>query len=59
MRCAKDGNRQVITGLTIGLGAVDDAGQDAAGPDLATLIAAAGKTSFGCAAGIVDEPGLQ
>ena len=52
MRCRKDGDRQIITGLTIGLGKVD-------GDDLTVLIAAAGKTKFGCAEGIVDEAGLQ
>ena len=54
MRCSKDGNRRVITGLTIGLG---DAGEDADG--LAALIAAAGETKFGCVEGVVDEAGLQ
>jgi ribonuclease T2 len=52
MRCRKDGGRQVITGITIGLGKVD-------GDDLALLIAAAGKTKFGCAEGVVDEAGAQ
>ena len=54
MRCRKDGDRNVITGLTIGLGKVEE--EDA---DLAMLIAAAGKTRFGCPEGIVDEAGLQ
>jgi ribonuclease T2 len=54
MRCRKDGDRQVITGLTIGLGTVE--GDEA---DLAGLIAAAGRTRFGCAEGVVDEAGLQ
>jgi ribonuclease T2 len=52
MRCRKDGDRQVITGVTIGLGKLDDG-------DLSELIAAAGRTKFGCAAGVVDEAGLQ
>lgn len=52
MRCRKDGGRQVITGITIGLGKID-------GGDLTTLIAAAGKTKFGCAGGVVDEAGAQ
>jgi ribonuclease T2 len=52
MRCRNDGARQVITGITIGLGSLE-------GDDLETLIASAGKTKFGCAAGIVDEAGLQ
>jgi ribonuclease T2 len=54
MRCSKDGNRRVITGLTIGLGEVEGAEDD-----LATLIAAAKETKFGCAEGVVDEAGLQ
>lgn len=54
MRCAKDGDRQVITGLTIGLGATEGAADD-----LGALITAAGTTKFGCASGIVDEAGLQ
>lgn len=53
MRCRKDGERRIITGLTIGLGETEDDG------DLATLIAAAGKTKFGCAEGVVDEVGQQ
>jgi ribonuclease T2 len=54
MRCSKDGDRRVITGLTIGLG---DATGDA--EDLSTLVLAAGETKFGCAEGVVDEAGLQ
>ena len=54
MRCRKDGDRRIITGLTIGLGDTAE-GED----DLASLIAAAGKTKFGCAEGVVDEAGLQ
>ncbi|MDB5554973.1 MAG: ribonuclease, family [Rhizobium sp.] len=54
MRCRKDGDRRIITGLTIGLGDMGD-GED----DLASLITAAGKTKFGCAEGVVDEAGLQ
>lgn len=53
MRCSKDGERRVITGLTIGLG---DAGE---GEDLSRLILAAGETKFGCAEGVVDQAGLQ
>lgn len=56
MRCSKDGERRVITGLTIGLGELDDDGD--AG-DLAALIASAGETRFGCKEGVVDEAGLQ
>ena len=52
MRCRKQGGEMVITGLTIGLGAPDP--DDAsASSDLGTLIAAAGKTKFGCAEGQV------
>jgi ribonuclease T2 len=54
MRCSKDRDRHVITGLTIGLGEVE--GEE---DDLATLIAAAKETKFGCAEGVVDEAGLQ
>lgn len=54
MRCSKDGERRVITGLTIGLGEVEGENED-----LATLIAAAGETKFGCKEGVVDEAGLQ
>ena len=53
MRCAKDGGRQVITGLAVGLGAVD--GEE----DLGAMIAAASPTRFGCPKGVVDEAGLQ
>lgn len=55
MRCSKDGERRVITGLTIGLGDMKDDGDD----DLAAMIAAAGETKFGCKEGVVDEAGLQ
>ena len=54
MRCRKDGDRRIITGLTIGLGSVEESEAD-----LGTLIAAAGKTKFGCVEGVVDEAGLQ
>ena len=54
MRCSKDGERRVITGLTIGLGEAE--GDD---DDLAARIAAAGETKFGCKEGVVDEAGLQ
>jgi ribonuclease T2 len=56
MRCSKDGERRVITGLTIGLGDLQDA-ED--GADLSAMIAAAGETKFGCVEGVVDEAGLQ
>jgi ribonuclease T2 len=52
LRCRKDGSRQVITGITIGLGADG-------GDDLAARIASAGKTAVGCAEGVVDQAGLQ
>lgn len=52
MRCRKDGERQVITGISIGLGGTDDEA-------LTARIAAAGPTDFGCAAGVVDLVGLQ
>lgn len=54
MRCSKDGDRRVVTGLTIGLG-------DAAGgtDDLSAMVLAAGETKFGCVEGVVDEAGLQ
>ena len=54
MRCSKDGDRRVVTGLTIGLG---DAGGDM--DDLSAMVLAAGETKFGCAEGVVDEAGLQ
>ena len=54
MRCSKDGDRHVITGLTVGLGEVEGGGDD-----LAAMIAAAGETRFGCQEGVVDEAGLQ
>lgn len=53
MRCAKDGSRQVITGLTVGLGAVEEA------DDIGPMIAAAAPTRFGCTKGVVDAAGLQ
>lgn len=54
MRCSRDGERRVITGLTIGLGKVEGEGAD-----LASLIAAARETKFGCSEGVVDEAGFQ
>lgn len=52
--CARDGGRQIITEITIGL-----AGKIGAEPDLASLLAAAPKTDPGCPGGIVDAVGLQ
>jgi ribonuclease T2 len=54
MRCSKDGDRRVITGLTIGLGEVEGSEDD-----LSAMIAAAKETKFGCVEGVVDEAGLQ
>ncbi len=54
MKCRKDGDRTLITELTIGLGA--GYGQD---KSLADLIQSAGGTSFGCAGGIVDPAGFD
>lgn len=52
--CKPDGNRRLITELTIGL-----SGEIDAEPDLAALIAAAPETDPGCPGGIVDPVGLQ
>jgi ribonuclease T2 len=52
MRCRKDGSREIITGITIGLGSTE-------GDDLKALIAKAGTTRFGCVEGIVDAAGAQ
>jgi len=54
MRCQKDGERSVITGLTIGL-----SGQLARDGDLAALIQAAGTTDFKCGKGVIDAAGIQ
>jgi len=54
MNCEPDGNRQIITELTIGLtGTIN-------GPDdLPRLLAAASPSPGGCAGGIVDQVGLR
>jgi len=52
MRCRKDGDREIITGITIGLGSTE-------GDDLKALIATAGTTKFGCLEGVVDAAGQQ
>lgn len=52
MRCRKDGDRKIITGITIGLGSTE-------GDDLKALIATAGTTKFGCEEGVVDAAGAQ
>lgn len=51
--CERDGNRRLITEITIGL--YGDIGRD----DLASLILAARTTDGGCDSGIVDSAGLQ
>ncbi|MBB4956014.1 ribonuclease T2 [Agrobacterium vitis] len=53
MRCEQDGDRRIVTELTIGLGDADDK------TSLAKRIQAAGGTRFDCDAGIVDPVGLQ
>lgn len=51
MRCRKIGDRMLVTGLTLGLGATpDQAG-------LKEAMAGAPVTRFGCESGIVDQPG--
>lgn len=52
--CARDGGRQIITEITVGL-----AGRIGAEPDLPALLAAAPATDPGCPGGIVDAVGLQ
>ena len=52
--CNRDGNRQLIGELTIGL-----TGMIATEADFATLIQAASSTSGGCNVGMVDPVGLQ
>ena len=54
MRCSKDGDRRVVTGLTIGLGEAEGDPDD-----LSAMVLAAGETNFGCAEGVVDEAGPQ
>jgi ribonuclease T2 len=52
--CDDDGDRTIVTELTLGLwGTIGTA------PDLATLLAAANPTSGGCSAGVIDAVGLQ
>ena len=58
IQCKRDGDRRIITELTIGLsGDVTAANGDAG--SLARAMARAGRTSFGCPSGIVDPVGLQ
>ncbi|MCB1461459.1 MAG: ribonuclease [Nitratireductor sp.] len=52
--CVQDGNRRLISELTLGL-----TGEIGRAPDLAALIAAARPTDPGCPGGIVDPAGLQ
>ena len=52
--CVKDGDRRLISEITIGL-----VGEITRAPDLKELIAAAKPTSPGCTDGIVDAAGLQ
>lgn len=53
MRCEQDGDRRIVTELTIGLGDGDEK------TSLADRIQAAGGTKFDCNQGIVDPVGLQ
>jgi ribonuclease T2 len=61
MRCVKDGDRRMISGLTIGLGNLSQlqAGSDAGPAPLGALMLAGGTTKFGCPEGVVDAAGLQ
>ncbi|WAP68574.1 ribonuclease T2 family protein [Jiella pelagia] len=52
--CSRDGKRQLIGELTIGL-----VGEITADPDVSALIAAAKPTDGGCNEGIVDPVGFQ
>lgn len=52
--CKPDGNRQLITEITIGL-----KGDITAGTSLADLIAAASPTDAGCPSGVIDPVGPQ
>lgn len=54
LACERDGNRRIITELTIGL-----YGDVMGTAPLADLIAAARPTSGGCESGIVDRVGIQ
>jgi len=54
MECAPDGNRTIITELTIGL-----TGEISGPDDFARLIAAASPVDGGCASGMVDPVGLR
>ncbi len=52
--CDGDGDRTLVTELTLGLWGTIDATSD-----LAVLLAAANPTSGGCSAALIDEVGLQ
>ena len=54
MDCALDGNRTIITELTIGL-----TGEVTGPDDFGALIAAASPTEGGCRSGMVDPVGLR
>jgi ribonuclease T2 len=52
--CKPDGNRQLITEITLGL-----KGDISAGTPITDLIAASSPTDAGCPAGVIDAVGLQ
>jgi ribonuclease T2 len=52
--CKPDGNRQLITEITLGL-----KGDISKGTPIADLIAASSPTDAGCPAGVIDAVGLQ
>jgi len=52
--CTRDGNRRIITEITLGL-----SGEIGEEPDMAALIAAAPVTDPGCPGGVVDPVGNQ
>ena len=52
--CKPDGNRQLITEITLGL-----KGDISAGTPVADLIAASSPTDAGCPSGVIDAVGLQ
>lgn len=54
LSCAQDGDRRLITEVTIGL-----VGNPSAGTPLGPLIAASAPTDPGCDGGIIDRVGLQ
>lgn len=55
MRCRRTGERMRVTGLTIGLGPLDEQGP--AEEALRAAIAAAPETRFGCESGVLDRAG--